>query len=43
VFDSHMPYRALAVPVSNHDNAVLKVTSEGQGTARHGHGTAWHV
>jgi hypothetical protein len=27
-----------AVPVSFHDHAVLKATSQGHGTARHGHG-----
>jgi hypothetical protein len=31
VFDSHMPC---------HDHAVLKATSQGHGTARHGHGMA---
>jgi hypothetical protein len=33
VFDSHKPCRA---------PAVLKATSQGHGTARHGRGMAWH-
>jgi hypothetical protein len=31
-----------AAPVPCHDHAVLKATSLGHGTARHGHGMAWH-
>jgi hypothetical protein len=34
VFDSHMPFR---------DHAVLKATSQGHGTERHGRDMAWHV
>jgi hypothetical protein len=33
-----MPCRAHAVPVPCHDHAVLKATSQGHDTARHGHG-----
>jgi hypothetical protein len=33
VFDSHM---------ACHNHAVLKETSQDQGTARNGHGMAWH-
>jgi hypothetical protein len=36
VFGSHMPCRARAVPMSHHDNAVLKATSQVRGIARHG-------
>jgi hypothetical protein len=36
VFDSHMPCRARAVPMPCHDHAVLKLTSQDHGTARHG-------
>jgi hypothetical protein len=34
-----------AIPLPCHDNAVLKATSQGHGTARHesGMGTAWYV
>jgi hypothetical protein len=38
VFDSHMSCRAHSAPVPCHDHAVLKATSQGNGTARHGHG-----
>jgi hypothetical protein len=41
VFDSHMPCRTHAVPVPCHDHTVLKATSQGYGTARHGHGMAY--
>jgi hypothetical protein len=34
VFDSHMPC---------HEHDVLKATSQGHGTAQHGHDKAWHV
>jgi hypothetical protein len=37
VFDSHLPYRAHVAPVPYHDNAVLKASSQGHGTVRHGH------
>jgi hypothetical protein len=36
VFDSHVPYR----PVPCHDNAIVKATSQGHGTVRHGYGMA---
>jgi hypothetical protein len=46
VFHSHMPCRVHAAPVPCHDHAVLKATSQGHGTARHGGGMgaawAWH-
>jgi hypothetical protein len=41
VFVSHMPCRSHAVPLSSHDHAVLKATSQGHGTARHR--AAWYV
>jgi predicted membrane protein len=31
-----------AVLMPHHDHAVLKVTSQDHGTARHGHGMTWH-
>jgi hypothetical protein len=31
-----------AAPVTCHDHAVLKATSQGHGTARNGQGMAWH-
>jgi hypothetical protein len=39
------PCRARAAPVPCHNHAVLKATSQGHGTARHGRGMsmAWHV
>jgi hypothetical protein len=38
------PCRANAVPVPCHDHAVLKMNSQGHGTARYGSdiGMAWH-
>jgi hypothetical protein len=38
VFDSHMPCRSYAVPMPCHEYAILKATSQGNGTARHGNG-----
>jgi hypothetical protein len=38
VFDSHIPRRTHAAPVTYHDHVVLESTSQGHGTARHGHG-----
>jgi hypothetical protein len=45
MFDSHMPCRAHAMLVPCHDHDILKATSQGHGTAWHGHGIgmAWHV
>jgi hypothetical protein len=36
MFVSHMPRLAHAASVQCHDHAVLKATSKGHGTARHG-------
>jgi hypothetical protein len=38
VLDSHMPCRSHAAPVPCHDHAVVKATSQGHSTSRHGHG-----
>jgi hypothetical protein len=45
MFDSHMPRRSHTVPLSCHDHAVLKATSQDHGTVRHesGMGTAWYM
>jgi hypothetical protein len=32
-----------AAPMPRHDHAVLKATSQGHGTTRHGYSMAWHV
>jgi hypothetical protein len=42
VFDSQMPCYALAAPVPCHDHALLKMTSQGHGTAQHWYDTARH-
>jgi hypothetical protein len=40
VFDSHMPCRVHAASVPCQYHAILKATSQGHGTALHGHGMA---
>jgi len=38
VFDSHIPCHVHAAPLPCSNHTVLKATSQGHGTSRHGHG-----